>query len=43
MPNQADIFENEILAKYPNILETLLRDQTTGGNIFWATDNYLSI
>jgi hypothetical protein len=40
MPSQIDIFENDILTKYPNILETLLRDNTTGQNIFWATDNY---
>ncbi|WP_076752694.1 restriction endonuclease subunit M [Elizabethkingia anophelis] len=35
-----DILENEIIEKYPNILEILLRDQTTRKNIFWATDNY---
>lgn len=35
-----DILENEIIEKYPDILEILLRDQTTQKNIFWATDNY---
>ena len=36
----ADILENEILANYPKALETLLIDQTSKKNIFWATDNY---
>ena len=35
-----DILENELIEKYPNILNILLRDQTTQKNIFWATDNY---
>jgi len=35
-----DILENELIEKYPDILGTLLRDQTTQKNIFWATDNY---
>lgn len=35
-----DILENELIEKYPNILDILLRDQTTQKNIFWATDNY---
>ena len=35
-----DILENELIEKYPDILEILLRDQTTQKNIFWATDNY---
>jgi hypothetical protein len=26
--------------QYPGVLEILLRDHTTGKNIFWATDNY---
>lgn len=38
--NQADIFENYILTNYPEVLEILLRDRTTGQNIFWATNNY---
>jgi len=38
--NNADILENEILEKYPGVLETLIRDHTTQKNIFWATDNY---
>lgn len=35
-----DILENELIEKYPNVLEILLCDRTTGKNIFWATDNY---
>ncbi len=35
-----DILENELIEKYPNVLETLLLDHTTQKNIFWATDNY---
>lgn len=40
MYNNADILENEILEKYPGVLEALIRDHTTQKNIFWATDNY---
>jgi hypothetical protein len=40
MPTGIDIFEDNILDNYPNVLETLLLDQTTKKNIFWATDNY---
>lgn len=35
-----DIIEDNILVKYPDILDILLCDQTTKRNIFWATDNY---
>lgn len=35
-----DIKENEILNLSPEILAILLKDHTTQGNIFWATDNY---
>ena len=35
-----DVLENELIEKYPNILDILLCDQTTQKNIFWATDNY---
>tara|TARA_R100001039_G_scaffold7584_1_gene3456 strand:+ start:490 stop:1476 length:987 start_codon:yes stop_codon:yes gene_type:complete len=35
-----DILENEIIARYPDVLEILLRDHTTHKNIFWATNNY---
>jgi hypothetical protein len=41
--NDIDILENDILEKYPNVLETLLRDHTTQKNIFWATDNYVDL
>jgi hypothetical protein len=40
MDLEIDILENELLEKYPNVLDILLKDQTTKGNIFWATDNY---
>lgn len=35
-----DILENELIEKYPEILDTLLFDNTTKKNIIWATDNY---
>lgn len=35
-----DILENDLLEKYPNVLDILLKDHTTKQNIFWATDNY---
>lgn len=38
--NQVDIKENELLHHYPNLLEILLIDRTSGKNIIWATDNY---
>jgi hypothetical protein len=38
--SEIDILENDILEKYPTVLEILLRDHTTQQNIFWATDNY---
>lgn len=40
MRTEIDILENEIIEKYPSILDILLSDRTTGKNIFWATDNY---
>lgn len=40
MPNEVDIIEDDILKKYPKVLDTLLFDHTTKQNIFWATDNY---
>lgn len=40
---QVDILENDILEKYPDVLDLLLRDHTTKQNIFWATDNYQEI
>ena len=40
MQIQADILENEILEKYPDVLDVLLKDQTTQKNIMWATNNY---
>lgn len=40
MENIVDINETEIFNRYPDILTTLLKDHTTGQNIFWATDSY---
>jgi len=37
---EIDIIEDNILKKYPKVLDILLLDQTTKQNIFWATDNY---
>lgn len=38
--NKVDILENDILQRYPDVLAELLRDHTTGRNIFWATNDY---
>lgn len=35
-----DILENELIQNLPGILDILLKDCTTGENIFWATENY---
>lgn len=40
---EVDILENEILERYPNVLEILLRDHTTQKNILWVTDNYMHL
>lgn len=40
MPFGIDIHEDEILSWGHEILETILRDRTTGDNIIWATDDY---
>jgi len=40
MQRVIDIRENDILKKYPKVLDIILLDQTTKQNIFWATDNY---
>lgn len=37
---EVNIIEDEILLKYPQILDILLSDQATKQNIFWATENY---
>ena len=37
---QIDIQENDILQRSPELLAQLLRDHTTGRNIFWATHDY---
>lgn len=43
MQVEIDILENDILEKYPEVLDKLLRDHTTLQNIFLATDNYLEL
>ncbi|MBR1917306.1 MAG: restriction endonuclease subunit M [Bacteroidaceae bacterium] len=35
-----DIREDDLVAFSPEVLDTLLRDHTTGHNIFWATHDY---
>ncbi len=40
MRSSIDISENELRRQSEELLGELLRDHTTGGNIFWATDNY---
>lgn len=40
MHAEIDILENDILIKFPEVLDILLRDHTTQKNIFWATNNY---
>ena len=39
-PTLIDIREDSLLELSPEVLETLLRDHTTGKNIFWATHDY---
>lgn len=40
MNSTVDINETMIFERYPEVLEMLLKDHTTGRNIFWATDSY---
>ncbi len=35
-----DINETELFEQSPDVLASLLRDRTTGSNIFWATNSY---
>ena len=39
-PQLIDIREDNLLALSAEVLDTLLRDHTTGKNIFWATHDY---
>jgi hypothetical protein len=39
----ADILENDMLSRYPGILDILLCDRTIQKNIFWATENYIHL
>lgn len=44
MANKADISENQLLASYGDqVCENLLKDHTTGGKIYWATDSYADL
>ena len=38
-----DILESELWQQMPEVLRELLRDNTTGRNIFWATGDYESL
>jgi len=40
--NVTDIKENDILRRWPEVLQTLLVDHTTHRNIIWATDMYVA-
>ena len=40
MARDIDIKENKLLHFYPSAFDMLLRDHTTGRNIYWATDSY---
>ena len=40
MPVSIDIKENDLLKIDRSLLEILLKDNTSGKNIIWATDNY---
>ncbi len=43
MRYSVDISENDLLHQSEELLAELLRDHTTGTNIFWATDDYESL
>ena len=38
-----DILENDIIDKYPGVLEILLRDHSSQNNIVWATEDYVHL
>ena len=40
MIENIDINETEVLKKYPEVLEMLIKDHTTQQNIYWATNSY---
>ena len=41
--HSVDVSENDLRTQFPEVLEVLLRDHTTGENIFWATDDYKAL
>ena len=43
MGSSIDISETNLLRQSEELLAELLRDHTTKGNIFWASDNYESL
>lgn len=43
MKYSIDISENDLLRQSEELLIELLRDHTTGGNIFWATEDYTAL
>lgn len=43
MKHSIDISENDLLRQSEELLIELLRDHSTGENIFWATDDYASL
>ena len=40
MANEVDVSEKWLLEHFPKVFETLLLDHSSGGNIYWATDDY---
>lgn len=38
--SEIDISESSILENYPDVLEILLSDHSSGKNIIWATKHY---
>lgn len=43
MTEGIDISESRLWQEHPDVLRKLLKDHTTGKNIFWATDSYKSM
>lgn len=41
--DKVDINETKLLQEYPEVLDFLLRDMTTGHNVLWCTDDYAAL
>lgn len=41
--DKVDINETKLLQEYPEVLDFLLRDMTTGYNVLWCTDDYAAL